>query len=853
LSNFISSGNHKQVTKTYYDEATPGFSYMSQDNLRKRVSGIEYFDDASSTVVSGVYYTYDIHGNVLSLVRRNEALGSINSAYTRTDYSFDLISSKVNQVDYQKNQLDWFIHRYEYDADNRITDVYSSSDNTFFDHDASYFYYLHGPLSRVEFGEMKVQGLDYVYSLQGWIKGVNSSTLQTNRDPGRDGLTGTVHQNVCRDVTGYNLSYFEGDFKAIGSNTGGSITSSNHYTPSTSGTALDNASPSLYNGNIRHMVTALKPFMYNKVNNTWSSPQAMAYKYDQLNRIYNSYAYSGSNVQATNDWGGSSSKTEYQEVYTYDPNGNILTLFRNGNNTSLPNMDQFTYIYKTGSNQLDHVQDLVPNSNYTSDIDNQQNGNYDYDAIGNLIKDESEEIANIEWTVYGKISKITRTTTSTKPDLEFTYSPDGHRISKKVITKDSPNIIKITYYSLDAQGNQMAIYQLNNDSFVWESSPIYGSSRVGIFEAQKLIVHNGFPVTPGLDTGYNVSIRGVRRYEISNHLGNVLTTVSDRRSMVVNGSGIIQYYEAEIVTATDYYPFGSVMLGRDFKGEKYRFGFNTQEKITELGGDIYTAEFWMYNAQLGRRWNVDPEWKEFANESIYTTFQNNPIFQIDHLGNLPKKSNRDVNPDTKVERYGIFERLGNWLSGESWKNHANKFAVDNHIQNKDFVIDNNKKEVTVIRKLIFESKDGGFIKSESGNTLIDKEGIYVSQVTAIETTTFREADEKATNTTLTAAGITLLITPEPIISKTGALIVAGALATSYIVDQISSTPIPEVTIVWAKGGKKNLYDHDFSPLSSDALKAARAAAKAAKDKVTLEKIKKEEKRRGIRRNTQSRK
>ena len=251
-------------------------------------------------------------------------------------------------------------------------------------------------------------------------------------------------------------------------------------------------------------------------------------------------------------------------------------------------------------------------------------------------------------------------------------------------------------------------------------------------------------------------------------------------------------------------PFGSVMLGRDFRGEKYRFGFNTQEKVTELGGGIYTAEFWMYNAQLGRRWNVDPEWKEFANESTYTTFQNNPIFQIDHLGNLPKKSNSDVNPDAKVERYGIFERLGNWLSGESWKNHANKFAVANHIQNKDFVIDNNKKEVTVVRKLIFESKDGGFIKSESGNTLIDKEGIYVSQVTAIETTTFREADEKATNTTLTAAGITLLITPEPIISKTGALIVAGALATSYIVDQISSTPIPEVTIVWAKGGKKNL-------------------------------------------------
>ena len=672
MSNFISSGNHKQVTKTYYDEATPGFSYMSQDNLRKRVSGIEYFDDASSSVVSGVYYTYDIHGNVLSLVRRNEALGSINSAYTRTDYSFDLISSKVNQVDYQKNQLDWFIHRYEYDADNRITDVYSSSDNTFFDHDASYFYYLHGPLSRVEFGEMKVQGLDYVYSLQGWIKGVNSSTLQTNRDPGRDGLTGTVHQNVCRDVTGYNLSYFEGDFKAIGSNTGGSITSSNHYTPSTSGTALDNASPSLYNGNIRHMVTALKPFMYNKVNNTWSSPQAMAYKYDQLNRIYNSYAYSGSNVQATNDWGGSSSKTEYQEVYTYDPNGNILTLFRNGNNTSLPNMDQFTYIYKTGSNQLDHVQDLVPNSNYNSDIDNQQNGNYDYDAIGNLIKDESEEIANIEWTVYGKISKITRTTTSTKPDLEFTYSPDGHRISKKVISKDSPNIIRITYYSLDAQGNQMAIYQLNNDSFVWESSPIYGSSRVGIFEAQKLIVHNGFPVTPGLDTGYNVSIRGVRRYEISNHLGNVLTTVSDRRSMVVNGSGIIQYYESEIVTATDYYPFGSVMLGRDFRGETNRFGFGGKETLNEAIGEGNCVDLGerFLDTRLGRlNFKTDPLAKNFPWNSPYTYAENDVIRCID-LDGLEK-----------VVVFGGADLMNKGLSNTTKQTAADikKFSVDHNL------------------------------------------------------------------------------------------------------------------------------------------------------------------------------
>jgi hypothetical protein len=73
------------------------------------------------------------------------------------------------------------------------------------------------------------------------------------------------------------------------------------------------------------------------------------------------------------------------------------------------------------------------------------------------------------------------------------------------------------------------------------------------------------------------------------------------------------------------------MLGRGFNGEKYRFGFNTQEKVTELGGDIYTAEFWMYNAQLGRRWNVDPV--TIAWESPYACFGNNPIVFNDPLGN----------------------------------------------------------------------------------------------------------------------------------------------------------------------------------------------------------------------------
>lgn len=44
----------------------------------------------------------------------------------------------------------------------------------------------------------------------------------------------------------------------------------------------------------------------------------------------------------------------------------------------------------------------------------------------------------------------------------------------------------------------------------------------------------------------------------------------------------------------------------------------------------YTAEFWQYDARLGRRWNVDPEIKPW--QSSYATLSNNPILMIDPFG-----------------------------------------------------------------------------------------------------------------------------------------------------------------------------------------------------------------------------
>jgi hypothetical protein len=44
-------------------------------------------------------------------------------------YQYDLISGKVNSVSYQPGWADQFYHKYAYDAENRLIEVQTSSDN----------------------------------------------------------------------------------------------------------------------------------------------------------------------------------------------------------------------------------------------------------------------------------------------------------------------------------------------------------------------------------------------------------------------------------------------------------------------------------------------------------------------------------------------------------------------------------------------------------------------------------------------------------------------------------------------------------------------------------------------------
>jgi len=654
---WLSAGTKTEITKTVYDyfvTLTPAPSpVFAQENLRTRVSAISIDEDGNGTNEHSTYFSYDIHGNVKTLLQNNPSLAALSHQYKRTDYEYDLVSGNVNAVHYQNGQQDAFHHRYEYDADNRITNVFTSSLPAVtlsgvegWDQDAKYFYYLHGPLARTELGDLKVNAMDYAYTIQGWIKGVNSDGLKATNDIGKDGEESTlnVNKNIGRDAFGYSLNYFNTDYAAIKP---ANNTTADNFVASVTASAY---SPNLYNGNISSMVSTITD---PTVGATYGTvlPQLTAYKYDQLNRIKEMKAYRG---LASNSWAAATSNSSYDENFSYDANGNILTLSRNGVASQNLNMDNLTYKYKNkangydrNTNQLVQVLDAVGSSPY-DDIDSQGADNYTYDEIGNLKSDAQEEIREIQWTVYGKIKKVIRTTASTKDDLEFRYDASGNRVAKIVKLDgssvenggtDNPVLWTTTYYVRDASGNTMATYQdKENDANLYlQEQNIFGSSRVGV-------VNRNLNLTvPVPATNIFTHTVGRKSLELSNHLGNVLTVVSDRKLAVDNvnnttglppADGLVDFYTADVVSTTDYYAFGSSMPGRNFTSNSYRYGFNGKEKDDEMKGSGNSYDFGarIYDPRIGRWLACDPLSKKYPDLSPYLFTENCPIWKVDKGG-----------------------------------------------------------------------------------------------------------------------------------------------------------------------------------------------------------------------------
>lgn len=572
-----------EVSFASYDVAddSPGWSVSHstyvQENLLGRIS-------SSSNENSTTWYSYNMYGEIVWTIQYVNALDK----YFSHQYTYNYLGN-LTKTAYQDEETDErFYHYYEYDNNNRLIAVKTNTtDNAGTANlDATYHYYLHGPVKRLELGT-ELQGIDYIYTINGWLKGINAPEL-SDRDPGKDGYSGT-HSAFAKDVFGMTIDYFTGDY----------LRKNTHVQTFDMGT-IDGFEEGQHNGNIKAIRWQTK-----ESSLEFADEQLMYYyQYDNFNQLSDANFYTvtanGTGNGAIQQYGQSyygpsvDAESAYSEKgITYDFNGNITSLQRKNENGTL--IDNLTYHYISGSNKLDYVDDAVSDGTVNYDIDDQASANYVYNENGQLVTDIKKDM-DVLYFQNGLVKEVKENGGNTL--YKLTYDEEGKRLSKEVYVSGS--LDHTLWYIRDASGSLTAVYNDDGIDLEQEELSISGSSQVGV---------------------YYRDVSGYRKYQITDHLGNVRAVIKDEKDM----SG-----DAQLAETTDYFPFGAELPGRNFiSAGGFRFSYQGQEVMDVNGQTLVNFELRNYDPNLGRWLSPDP-YRQFY--SPYEAMANNPVLFADPSG-----------------------------------------------------------------------------------------------------------------------------------------------------------------------------------------------------------------------------
>ncbi len=230
-------------------------------------------------------------------------------------------------------------------------------------------------------------------------------------------------------------------------------------------------------------------------------------------------------------------------------------------------------------------------------------------------------------------------------DLRYGYtSPRSPGALTTILVRDATGTVVRTYEDEAFNDSAPGQYVLSA-----VEAPLYGSARVGS-ERTRIRVRStrvgSLNPPPGRRRGGTV-------YELSNHLGNVLATVSDIAAVesvadAAVGMGDAATRAARVTTASDYYPFGLSVEGRTYEPVvggsayadvivEYRYGFNGKEHDLSWGGlGIQDYGCRLYVPGTGRFLSVDPLTASYPWYTPYQFAGNKPIIAIDLDGGEEK-------------------------------------------------------------------------------------------------------------------------------------------------------------------------------------------------------------------------
>lgn len=222
------------------------------------------------------------------------------------------------------------------------------------------------------------QSVDYRYNIRGWLTSINGTDLAAS-------YADASNASEAYDLFGMDLGYNE---------------------------TLSTGNVGLYNGNIRAI--------------TWSSlgesteQKGYTYRYDPMSRIKDA-----TYKTKTTSWQTATNQAFRETGYTYDLNGNLLTLKRHDTRGTTGVMDNLTYTY-SGSNRLLKVADTA--DDFAGFVDGTNTGNdYTYDGNGNMTTDQNKGITTAMTYNFLNLPELVSKGGNT---VRYIYDASGRKLSQ---------------------------------------------------------------------------------------------------------------------------------------------------------------------------------------------------------------------------------------------------------------------------------------------------------------------------------------------------------------------------------------------------------------------------------------